>query len=52
MGKAQRRKKVARGGNGITEETILMAGAVQPKDEALPPAIVWGVQLENIHDYK
>lgn len=51
MGKAQRRKKVARSSNGITEETILMAGAVQPKDEALPPAIVWGVQLENIHDY-
>jgi hypothetical protein len=52
MGKAQRRKQLARSGNTITEETILMAGAVQPKDEALAPAIVWGVQLENVHDYK
>ncbi|MBD2358924.1 hypothetical protein H6G41_30730 [Tolypothrix sp. FACHB-123] len=52
MGKAQRRKQIARSGNNITEETIKMAGAVEPKDEALPPAIVWGVQMENIHDYK
>ncbi|MBW4558713.1 MAG: hypothetical protein KME59_22845 [Trichormus sp. ATA11-4-KO1] len=52
MGKAQRRKQAARSGDNITEETIKMAGAIQPKDETLPPAIVWGVQLENIHDYK
>jgi len=52
MGKAQRRKQLARKGNNITSETVKIAGAVQPKDDVLRPAIVWGVQLENIHDYK
>jgi hypothetical protein len=52
MGKAQRRKQLARNDNNITEETIKMTGTIQPKDEALPPAIVWAVQMENIHDYK
>ncbi|WP_414589886.1 hypothetical protein [Scytonema sp. PCC 10023] len=52
MGKAKRRKQLTKSGSNITEETIKMAGPVQPKDEDLPPAIVWAIQFQGIHDYQ
>jgi hypothetical protein len=68
MGDAKRRKQLdpnygkpratspqsslPKSGSNITEETIKMAGAVQPKDSALPPAIVWGIQFQDVHDYQ
>ena len=61
MGEAKRRKqldpnygksKVIKSGVGITLETLIAAGAVQPPDEALPRAIIWGVQIKKVHDYQ
>lgn len=36
----------------LLKKQFPMAGAVQPKDEDLPPAIVWAIQFQGIHDYQ